>query len=206
MRKFLTTTFAALMLALLAAPQTAAAQACLGAPQGARAGAYGNASFPKGAKTFGVSGMTTAGESVYASASYAMTAIDLDGAPKQHTVGSTLAYEVPSLTQSASVCPVVGATYTKWDEYSQIGVPVGVGIGKTLPLGVDGTNTLTPFVTPQFVWVQARYDGATASDTYFGMNAGATFGFNSFIAGASVSKLFEEGADAIFGIHLGVAF
>jgi hypothetical protein len=190
----------------LALPAAAAAQACFGLPQGTRSAALGTIGFPSSATSFGVTGTTTLGENLYGSASYSLTSYDVKGIPNENSFGVRLAYEVPSLIESASVCPSVAASYSKLDDFSGVAIPFGVGIGTTMPLGETGTTTLTPFITPQFVWTRVSYDGASASDTYFGANAGATVGFGTYFAGASVTKIFEEGSDAVIGIHIGLSF
>ena len=186
-------------------PAVASAQVCLGLPQGTRTSAQAQIGFPSHATNFGVAGTMGLDESLYAGASYTLTSFDASGVPSQHTFGARGAYEMAGLVEGASVCPTLGASYTKWEGISMMVIPVGVGIGKTFPLG-ESTTTITPYATPQLVWMRSSFNGASVSDTNFGLNAGGTVGFGRYFAGASFSKVFVSGSEAALSIHGGIAF
>jgi hypothetical protein len=197
------TLFAAVL--TLAVPAVASAQVCLGLPQGTRTSAQAQIGFPSHATNFGVAGTMGIGEQLYAGASYTLTSFDHSSIPSQNTFGVHGAYDMPGLIEGASFCPTAGVNFSKWDEFSTIAIPVGVGIGKTFPLG-EGTTTITPYATPQLVWARTSFDGASVSDTNFGFDAGGTVGFSRYFAGASFSKVFVTGSEAAFSIHGGIAF
>ena len=69
-----------------------------------------------------------------------------------------------------------------------------------------GGTALTPYVIPQFLYVQVSVDDLSESDWFFGLSAGATFSFTNFFFGGFVSKIFEEEADAVFGVQVGLAW
>jgi hypothetical protein len=162
--------------------------------------------FPENAKSYGISGIGSSdGGNIYFGASFTLTSWDAEGVENEKTVGGLMAYEVTSLTPDASVCPTLGATYSWVEDVKSWSIPFGVGLGKTMYLEGSGT-ALTPYVLPQFLYVETSWNDLTQNDWYFGMSAGATFSFTTFFFGGFVSKIFEEGSDAIFGAQVGVAW
>jgi hypothetical protein len=182
------------------------AQACQGIPQRSH-GAFSFAmGFPEDAKTYSLSGFGSSdGGNIFFGASFGVTTWDAEGVENQKTAGGLIAYEIASLTPDASVCPTVGVTYSWVEDFKTWSVPFGVGFGKTMYLEGRGT-ALTPYVVPQFLFVETSWNDLTENDWYFGLSAGATFSFTSFFIGGSVSKIFEEGSDAVFGAFVGVAW
>jgi hypothetical protein len=182
-------------------------QACLGLPGGSRGAIGGTTTFRDHARTYGVSGMTTSDSNLYLVGEAGITAYDVD-IENETMVAATLAQEIEPLQQTASVCPFAGAGYAFGTGYSQVTVPVGIAIGKTLPLGNGGSATLTPHVSPQFVWARDRINRVdqTIAESYFGVSAGGTIGIGQVVAGFGVSRIFEEGSPAVLGIRAGFAF
>src|SRR5690606_5016625 len=110
----------------------------------------GSAIFQEYGTTYGATGMTTSGPNLFFTASGGLTSYAF--APEKATALSVAgAQEIVGLEKTASVCPLIGAGYSFADRYNVLTVPMGIGIGRTLPLGAGGSATLTPHVTPQFV-------------------------------------------------------
>lgn len=193
---------------LVLSPLALSAQACLGVPTGTNTAIIGGLSFPSNATGFTASGVMGAGESLYADASVGVIAPDIEGAENITHFGVGAAYEMPNLLETASVCPSASIGYQTVGGMNAFSIPLGVGIGTTMPMAEDGSTTLTPYVTPAFVWSRVTMDGVdgSASDTYFALNGGATIGFGQILAGAFLSKAFQDGADAVFGLQAGFAF
>jgi hypothetical protein len=182
------------------------AQACQGLPQGSRGGFAFSLGFPEEAKSYGISGLGSSEEgNLYFGTSFAITSYDLEGVENEKTAGGVIAYEIPSLTPGASLCPTVGAAYSWIEDLKTWSVPFGVGLGKTMNLEGGGA-ALTPHVTPQFLYVDVSLHDESESDWFFGLTAGATFSFTNFFIGGFVSKIFEEEADAVFGAQVGMAW
>lgn len=198
-----------LPLALIAlSPAVLAAQACIGIPQGTGSAILASLSFPSNATGFTASGVMSAGESLYASANAGVVAPDIEGVENMTVLGADVAYEVPSLLETASVCPTAGLGYSTLGGMSALSIPLGVGVGTTLPMDETGATTLSPYFAPGFVWSRVTVDGVdgSASDTFLALNAGATVGFGQILAGAFIGKTFQDGAEAVFGIRGGFAF
>jgi hypothetical protein len=155
------------------------------------------------------SGMASAtnADALYLTARGGVTSYDASGRENQKSVGVGLATELATLQETASVCPQISLGYSFVEDFSTLTLPVGIGIGTTMPLG-QGGNTLTPHVTPQFIWASTRFEelDETESDTYFGFTGGATAGIGQVLVGASVGKVFEDGSDIVFGISGGFVF
>jgi hypothetical protein len=198
-----------LPLALLAlSPLGLAAQACLGLPAGSGTSVLASLSFPSNATGFTLSGVGALSEGLYGSASIGVVAPDVQGASNLTVAGGGVSYEVPRLLETASICPSAGVSYGFVDAVNLLSIPLGVAVGTTVPLDEKAASTLTPYFTPQFVWTRAtvdNMDGSTSS-SYLSLNAGATFGFGQFVAGPFVTKPFEDGLEAVFGIQGGLIF
>lgn len=203
-------TIAALLFGTVLLPASLEAQSCLGIPQGTGTAIAAGVSFPTDAKSYHLQGVTTAGTALFLGAGAGITSYDSDflDVENETNLGAKVAFEIPALRQTASVCPQVGANYSFVENVNLLSIPVGFGVGTTLPLGEGGASTLTPYVTPEFIWSRLSVDGVdeTESDTYFAVTAGATLGFGQFLIGANVGKVFEEDTDAIFGVQAGFGF
>lgn len=90
----------------------------------------------------------------------------------------------------------------------RLGVPVGVGIGKTLRS--PGFST-TVFAVPQYVWLREKprlegEDGDAETSHEFMAEAGVTLGLRPFFVGGSVLVDTFEGSDPGFRIRAGLMF
>lgn len=187
-------------------PATLEAQACFGVPQGSQRIASFAVQFPSSSTDYEVGGLAMVGESLYAGASVGVTTFDYPGADNATNFGARVGYEIPSLLETASVCPGLGLGYTTVGDLDILTVPLSLGIGTTLPLGTDDSTTLTPYIAPQLHWTRTSVGDLSKSDTSLGFSGGATVGFGPILGGAFVSKLFEDGHDFIFGIQAGYVF
>lgn len=195
----------------LAAPAAANAQNCLGLPiANQKAAASFNVSFPEEAKSFGLSGRLRLDGPLSLGASYSMTSIN-EVDPKLHSFGFDASYELP-VTTAASVCGVAGVEHSSISEGGQknsnLTVPIGVGIGKSFPVGNNAE--LVPYAMPHLLW--NRYSTSvggidfTDSTTDFGLNLGATYRLNKILLNAGVHVNSIEGSSAVFGVGVGYAF
>jgi hypothetical protein len=199
----------ALILSLVASPMMA--QVCAGVPLGTGQTALSlGVGFPSHAKSYGAGVTSKVTDAVALSAGYSMTKIDDFGfdLPKQHTFNAGAAYEIPlqaaNTGPSVSLCPMAGASYTKWDETNVIGVPLGVGIGAAMPVA-EGAATVNLYAAPQFIWQKASADGlGSESDTNFGFTSGANVLLSKVLFGAGFSKI--GNADGMFSIRAGFVF
>jgi hypothetical protein len=194
---------------MLAAPASALAQACVGMPIGSGQSAVAfNMAFPEDATTFGIAGrMHTAGP-VSVGADYSLTSFkNVD--PKLHGFGADVAYEL-AVTE-ASICPVVGAGYSRISEdgvsVSNLSIPFGVGLGMSMAAGDNAE--FVPHVVPQVIWSRASFGvggvSVSESDTFFGVKLGATYRLQQIMVNAGVTLTSEEGSKALFGLGLGFA-
>lgn len=196
----------AIALGMVLAPAALSAQACFGVPQGVATAVGLAAQFPESATSFEVQGLKALANSLFVDATVGTISYDVDGYDNEIHGGVGVGYELSPLAQTASVCPQVGVGYSTWEDYSAINVPVGLGIGRTIALDERGSMSLTPYVTPQFNWARYEFDGESETDTYFLATGGATLGFDRFFVGATVSKVFEDETDVVFGVRGGFAF
>ena len=191
----------------LVAMEGVAAQACLGIPDGSRGAFLGSVQFPENAKTYGVSGIVGAENSdLYFGGGFGLTSFDYEGSENLKSFSGTAAVELGSVSPDLSLCPVVGVGYSWVEDLNVLSVPLGVGLGTTVPLGENGSAGLTPYAMPQFLWERATFMDESDSETYFGVVAGANVNFDRLLIGAFVTKIFEEGADAVFGIQGGLTW
>ena len=182
------------------------AQACQGLPQGSRGGFAFGLAVPEDAKSYGISGIGSSEDAdLFFGASFSLTSYDHQDLENEKTAGGVVAYEISSLAPGVSLCPTVGAVYSWIEDVSAWSIPFGVGLGKTMRLE-GGGSALTPYVIPQFLHVKVSVDDFSESDWFFGLSAGATFSFTNFFVGGFMSKIFEEGVDAIFGAQIGLAW
>jgi hypothetical protein len=203
--------YVGMSLGLLATPVVAYGQACMGAPiAGGQYGLEGGMGIGDGFKSY--SGGVAAnlnGPLAFAGAA-GITKPD-EGGEDIKSAGLSGGFEVLQSSR-VSVCPTVGVTYsmastdilgTEFD-MNQIVVPVGLGLGTTLPAS---SMNVTLFATPQFLWYRTSIsaDGESASETQneFGMNAGVRLGVSSFYAGAGMSMTSIEDDEPVFNFGLG---
>ena len=197
----------ALLVGFLLTSEGLAAQACLGIPDASRAALLGSIQFPENATSFGVSGIVgTENSDLYFGGGFGLTTFDYEGSENLKSISGAAAFELGSVAADVSLCPTVSVGYSWIEDFNTLSIPFGFGVGTTIPLG-EGENTgLTPYAVPQFIYARASFLDESDSDTYFGLQAGATVNFDRFLLGGFVSKIFEEGTDAVFGIQGGLAW
>jgi len=110
------------------------------------------------------------------------------------------------LPAGLSLCPVVRADYSTRSGLSFWQVPLGVGLGATVPLGGPGA-TLTPYVIPALMWEKLSGAGSSQiTETHFAVRGGAEVGFSRFYLGGTLEWVDAMGTDAVFGVRAGVKF
>jgi len=188
----------------------AAAQACIGFPQGSRGALYAEFGFPENASSYTLAGMVSSRDGgLFFQGGFGITAFDVEQAENLKAVSGGMAFEIASLAPEWSVCPLAAATYAWVEDLNSLTVPFGVGIGTTVQLGAGGDAALTPFAVPQFLYARLSFDDvddSAESDVFVGLGAGATVSVGSFLFGGQVSKVFEEDEDAVFSLVAGVAW
>lgn len=203
------------MVALVAAAWVATAtplrgQACLGYPQGTTGSLAAEFLFPEGATGYSLVGMAASrGGGTYFQGGFGIVDHDDDRIENSKSVQGGVAYEVQALAPDASVCPQAAAAYSWLGDLNLWSIPFGVGFGSTFALGPDGGAGLTPFAVPQFLYLRSSLDDvedSAVSDVYVALLAGATLNVGAFTLTGSVSKIFEEGEDAVFGLRVGAAW
>lgn len=194
---------------------SAAAQACMGVPlNNANFAVRGEVELPEGAKEY---------DAVLNANLLGPIAFELfggildfeDSEENGATFGGKVGYELG--LAAASVCPIVGADYTTVSEddtelgdvsVNSLVVPIGIGVGTTLPLGTSADVAL--YAQPAFLWIRNSVEiaGASESDSMneFGAEAGAMLGFGRFLVGGSVNFNTIENSDAVFALTGGVRF
>lgn len=195
---------------VLAGPAAAYAQNCLGMPIANQKSAVSlSMAFPEEAKTFGISGRMRLDGPLSMGAGYTMTSIN-EVDPKVHNFGVDAAYEIP-VTPAASVCGVVGVEHSSISDegvkFSDLTIPIGVGIGKSFPAGNNAE--LVPYAVPQLLWTRSSVSagGVSVSDSSadFGLNLGATYRLQQLMLRAGVTITSIEGDKATFGVGIGYA-
>lgn len=204
--------FVTMSLGILATPVLAYGQACMGAPiSGGQFGIEGAMGVGEGFKSYG--GGVAANLSGPLAFAGGVSVMKPDaGGENLTTFGASSGYEVIQ-SERLSVCPVVGATYTSESaefegsefEASQLVVPVGLGLGTSLPAG---SMDVTLFATPQYLWIRSSItsDGTSLSTSAneFGVNTGLRLGVSSFYAGAGMSMNSIDNSDPVFNFGLGL--
>jgi hypothetical protein len=197
---------------LLATPMMAYGQACVGTPiANGQYGLEGGMGVGEGFKSYGAGlNANTAGPLSF-SAGAALSKPDAGG-DDMTTLGVSGAYELAQVGR-ISACPTVGFSYSMFStdllgeelDINQMMVPVGVGLGTTLPAG---SMNVTLFAVPQFLWYRttASMMGESDSETQneFGLNTGLRLGVSSFYAGAGMSMTSVEDSDPVFNFGIGI--
>lgn len=128
--------------------------------------------------------------------------------------GGRIGYELP--VTGFSVGPFVGAEYTSFSagegdaevSTSLLTIPVGIGVGTTLPVGPTADVVL--FAQPAYYYMKADFEAAGEefddSSSEFGAKAGARLGFGRFLVGGSVEFTTVEDSDAVFALTAGLRF
>lgn len=209
---------AALLASLLLLPSLASAQACLGsAAATAQFTLGGDMAFADQGNYYGVNSQANLPGPVSMGAR--LGAIDLDDADDNLTsAGVNMALDLGGV--GVSVCPMVGLGYDSGSgsvggvsmDYSRITVPVGLGVGSRL--GTGQPAYLIPSARAGLF--HARHDGSadfgvgtlsrTDSSTDVFVDVGATVLFGRLYARGGVFRVFEDDADTVLRIGVGVVF
>ena len=209
---------AAALSAFLFLPGMVSAQACVGSP--AMTGQFtvgGDMAFSDGATAYGVNSQANLPNR--GSMGARLGAIDLDDTDDNLTsAGVNFALDLGR--SGLSVCPLVGLGYDYWSgsvagvdlDYSRITVPAGIGVGSRF--GSGGTATFIPSARAGFQ--HTRHDGSasvgsgtfsrTDSTTDFFVDADATLQFGRLYARGGFFRIFEDDADTVLRVGLGVVF
>ncbi len=183
------------------------AQACIGLTQGSQGGLTGGMTLQNDGRYYAVNATTTTDGNLFASAHGGVTVFGGDW-PNETTVGAHLAQEIEPLERTASVCPFAAVDYTFVDGFSMISVPLGVAIGRTIPLRENSGLALSPFVAPHFRWARIDIDGFDydLSETSVGVLAGASLALGQVLVGGTLERQFDSGDVTVFGVRAGFAF
>lgn len=202
---------------------SAAAQACLGVPtRDAQFNLRGDVGFPEETKQY--SAVVTADLNGPLSFELNAGLIDIDEVEDNGvSFGGKLAYELPGLTQ-ASICPLAGGQYSTLTaeetaggvtfeaDASSLVIPIGIGVGKTLPLGT--TSSFTLYAQPQYLHIRSSIDANVGDIEFeeeetgneFGIDAGARLGLGRFLVGGAVNWATIEEYDPVFSVTAGLTF
>lgn len=195
---------------------TAGAQICAGYPTADRGLSFGaRADFPDKLDSFGVEASYNASGPLSVFGGLNVVSVeDVDDSDQDvYFVGAAL--ETPSLGAmigpTVSVCPQARFEYLDIEGGSAYNIPIGLGFGTTLGSTLGGAS-ISPYVIPQLVISRFEaddiggVDGASESDTNFGVRGGALLGFGQVYVGGEVNFLAGDNSDAVFGIRAGLRF
>jgi hypothetical protein len=166
-------------------------------------------SFPEGATGHSLGALISGQDGgAYVTGAFSVLVPEATGLENTKVASAAFGFEVQSLTPEVSLCPTAGASYSWVEDFNQLTVPFGVGIGGTLALTPRGNAGLTPFVVPQFLYVRQTVDGvrAAASEVFVGVTAGVTLHVNAFFLTGELGRIFEEGRDPVFSVGVGAAW
>jgi hypothetical protein len=205
--------------ALLVGPSLAAAQTCLGVatlPGQFSVGAYGT--FADNSTAYGVESRSNLPGNLAMGARLGL--IDVDGSDEDLTsVGGHLALELPA-RGAVGICPVAGVAYDFWSgsvagadvDFSRLAFPLGISIGSRL--GDGGGVAVIP--AAQLGLMHQRFSGSasagplllqregTRNDLY--LDAGAGIQISRIEARAGIFRIFEDDAETIFRVGVGILF
>ncbi len=211
MKRMVSTT---LVIAALAVPGLANAQACIGVPSVDRQfGLAGAMGFTEGQKMYGGELNANLAGPLSLGGGYALVKPDESETNGNHFQGRA-AWEM-SVAQ-LSVCPTTGVGYTRFHAeeggeeatVSSTVIPVGLAFGKSLRAGDNMSITLSAI--PQFLYIKNKVDTpifeGDASDNAFGADFGVNVGTRSFYVGGGASITSLEGSEPVFSVGLGVLF
>lgn len=198
--------------AVLVAATSASAQVCAGFPIAENQGSIGAlASFPSGINNFGVEGAFNFAGPFSANAGYIRSEETGSGGDHLDNFRVGAALDISSATAGilpgVSVCPNVRADFASQGGVDSYLIPVGVGLGVTLPMGSQGMS-LTPYAIPAayFFHVSAGGGLGSVSETDFGVRGGADLNIDRFYFGGTIEWVNTEGSDAVFGVRAGIKF
>ena len=198
--------FAAAVAALVVAG-SASAQVCAGFPIADNHGSIGGlATFPSGMNAFGVEGAFNRNGPLSVNAGYIRAEETGSSSVHQDVFRAGAALDISSMTGSilpgVSVCPNVRADFKSQGGTDSYSIPVGLGLGVSLPVGAPGMS-LSPYAIP------ALYISHTSGfDTFtdFGVRGGADLSVDRFYFGGTIEWVNEPGNDPAFGVRAGIKF
>lgn len=191
---------------------SAQAQACIGYAQGRGGALNATVTFPEGGTGYDLNGMVASRDyGTFLTGGFGVVAPeeeegeDFESTKNAH---AAIAYEIEALAPDASICPVIGVTYSWVEDLNTLTVPFGVGVGSTIPLGRGGSG-LTPFAIPHFLYLRESIDDAEEdpeSDVFVALEAGLTLNLKAFRITGGVSKIFEEELDPVYSVTVGAVW
>jgi hypothetical protein len=200
--------FAAAVAALVVAG-SAGAQVCAGFPTTSGQGTLGAlVNFPPEIDQYGAEGSYNLAGPLAVNAGFLLSKND---AAEANTFRGGLAFELPSFTgnfgSTASICPNVRADYTSENGVTVWTVPIGLGVGASVPLGGPDL-TLSLYIIPALVWNRFDHeiDLFDETETNFGARSGFDLNFNRFFLGATSEWLDFSDGEAVVGLRAGIKF
>jgi len=187
----------------------AAAQACLGLPQGSVGGSAFTLGFPKDAMEYGLEGTTANQDTgLLLTGEFSLLDPDVEAFEDTKEAGGWLGWEIEPLRDQVSLCPRVGLAYQWVGVLNALTIPFGVAVGRTLDITWDGSAGITPFAMPQFLWTRHSRDDidVTSTETVFALTGGLALNIGVLVIGGRASKIFEEGNDPVFSAFVGAAW
>lgn len=200
--------------AALAVVQSASAQICSGFPiRDGQGTISARADFPSGVDEYGVEGAYNFTGPLALNAGYIYSK-DNSGLGGGHLdtfrVGAALDISgyTAGMLPGISVCPNVRADFTSQNGANFYEIPVGLGLGVSVPLGAPDM-TLSPYVIPAIYF--SRFDDGVDpafNETDFGIRGGADLNFDRFYFGGQVEWINFSGGgnNAVFGVRAGMKF
>lgn len=196
------------LLAVALSTSTAVAQVCIGFPTVDRQFSFGaSLGFPDGGDRYGVEASYNVQGPFAVYGGLQIDSPEGDADDRDTYYGGAafdlLRVGLGAGADSLGICPTVRVGYTSVDSGSYLTVPIGVGLGTRVAVG--DAAYLMPYVVPELVW--ARFspdDGDSTSDSDFAIRGGAAVGFGMFFIGGEVSHPFQDGAQTVFGIRVGI--
>jgi hypothetical protein len=198
--------FAAAVAALVVAG-SASAQVCAGFPIADGQGSIGGlATFPSGVNTFGVEGAYNFAGPLSVNAGYVREEETGSGSGHLDVFRAGAALDISSavgrMLPGVSVCPNVRADFASQDGTDSYLIPVGLGLGVSLPVGAPGMS-LSPYAIPA---VYISHTSGFDTNTDFGVRGGADLSVDRFYFGGTIEWVNVPGNDPVFGVRAGIKF
>jgi hypothetical protein len=208
-----TMTGLAAAVAALVVAGSAAAQVCAGFPTTDGQGTIGAlVNFPTGLDQYGAEASYNFAGPLAVDAGFLRSN---GGEDHLSTFRGGVALELPAFAgnfrSTGSICPSVRADYTSEDDFTIWQVPIGLGVGASVPLGSSGVH-LALHIIPAVVWSRVHVDAfsgfeeTTIDDTNFGVRGGAALSYNRFYLGVISEWMDVPESDAVVGVRAGIRF
>ncbi|MFL5383185.1 MAG: hypothetical protein ACJ8GN_11760 [Longimicrobiaceae bacterium] len=196
---------------------SAGAQVCAGFPTTDGQGTIGAlATFPTDFDQYGAEGSYNLAGPFAVNAGYLYSGND-DEHLNTFRGGAALDFSFPgNFRSTASICPTVRADYTSRDGLTFWQVPVGVGVGASVPVGSPGMK-VTLYIIPAIVWSHAHaeigngFEDYDNTETNLGVRGGVELNFDRFYLGATSEWVdgpspFNGQKEAVVGVRAGIRF